>query len=127
MQKQTKHSKYSPQRGVALLYALFTLLLLSAFAASLVLMTSTETSVNSNYRSERVSAFAAKAGAEEVRDRMTVFSQSGFLPTTLPPAAGSVLYMVNEGAAAGTVKPWVVGNTYMDDELCHDFAGVQII
>jgi len=38
--------------------------------ATLVFMTNTETSVNSNYRAERVSSFGAKSGMEEVRDRM---------------------------------------------------------
>ena len=122
---KAKHSKCNPEPGVALLFALFTLLLLSAIAASLMFMTNTESSVNSNYRSERVSAFAAKAGMEEVRDRMPALNTAAKLPTTLPPLAGSVLYVLNEGAAPGTVRPWVAGNTYMDDEMCHDFAVVQ--
>jgi hypothetical protein len=125
MHRKTKHRKSHPERGVALLFALFTLLLLSAIAASLMFMTNTESAVNTNYRSERVSAFAAKAGMEEVRDRMPTLNTAAKLPTTLPPAAGSVLYVLNEGAAPGTVKPWVAGNTYMDDEMCHDFAVVQ--
>ena len=122
---KTKYRKSHPERGVALLFALFTLLLLSAIAASLMFMTNTESSVNSNYRSERLSAFAAKAGMEEVRDRMPALNTAAKLPTTLPPLAGSVLYVLNEGAAPGTVRPWVAGNTYMDDEMCHDFAVVQ--
>jgi Tfp pilus assembly protein PilX len=125
MRKKPKHSNRNPERGVALIFALFTLLLLSAIAAGLVFMTNTETGVNSNYRSERVSAFAAQAGIEEVRDRMPALNTAAVLPTTLPPAAGSVLYVLNEGAAAGTVQPWTAGNAYMDDEMCHDFAGVQ--
>jgi hypothetical protein len=125
MLRKTERWKSNPERGVALLFALFTLLLLSAIAASLVFMTNTETSVNNNYRSERLSAFAAKAGMEEVRDRMAALKTAAKLPTTFPPAAGSVLYVLNEGAAPGTVQPWVAGNTYMDDEMCHDFAVVQ--
>jgi hypothetical protein len=125
MLRKTERWKSHPESGVALLFALFTLFLLSAIAASLVFMTNTETSVNNNYRSERVSAFAAKAGMEEVRDRMAALNTAAKLPTTLPPAAGSVLYVLNEGAAPGTVQPWVAGNTYMDDEMCHDFAVVQ--
>src|SRR4029077_19794268 len=125
MQTKAKHSKCNPESGVALLFALFTLLLLSAIAASLVFMTNTDPSVNNNDRSERVSSFAAKAGMEEVRDRMAALNTAAKLPTTFPPAAGSVLYVLNEGAAPGTVRPWVAGNTYMDDEMCHDFAVVQ--
>jgi len=135
MRNKTENRKNSRERGVALLFALFTLLLLSAIAVSLVFMTNTETSVNSNYRTERVSALSAKAGMEEVRDRMSILPPTvlpGLLPSgnpapgVFPPAAGSVLYVLNEGAAPGTVQPWTAGNAYMDDELCHDFTGVQL-
>jgi hypothetical protein len=125
MRSKSKHWNRDPERGIALPFALFTLLLLSAIAAALVFSTNTEIGVNSNYRLERVSAFGAKAGIEEVRDRMANLSQTGKLPTALPPAAGSVLYLLNEGSAPGSVQPMVAGNKYMDDELCHDFAGVQ--
>jgi hypothetical protein len=125
MRNKTENRKNNRERGVALLFVLFTLLLISAIAVSLVFMTNTETSVNSNYRLERVSSFAAKAGMEEVRDRMPILSTNAQLPVTVPPLAGSVLYVLNEGGAPGTVQPWTAGNTYMDDELCHDFAGVQ--
>ena len=135
MRKKTENWKNNRERGVALLFVLFTLLLISAIAVSLVFMTNTETSVNTNYRLERVSSFAAKAGMEEVRDRMQALGLANLLPGQIngntipgvfPPAAGSVLYVLNEGNAPGTVQPWVQGNTYMDDELCHDFAGVQL-
>jgi hypothetical protein len=125
MRKATRQPRSNQERGIALIFVLFTLLFLSAIAVSLIFMTNTETVVNGNYRLERVSAFSAKAGMEEVRDRMAAFTANGQLPVSFPPQAGSVLYVLNEGAAAGTVQPWVAGNTYMDDELCHDFAGVQ--
>lgn len=123
MREKNKKRKINQERGVALFFVLFTLLLLSAIAASLVLMTNTETSVNANYRNERVADYAAKAGFEEVRARMRVLdpgSISANLPTTLPPNNGSVLYVLNEGNAPGTVQPWNTGSAYMDDELCHD-------
>jgi hypothetical protein len=134
MRKLAEAWKNKRERGVALIFAIFTLLLVSALAASLVFMSNTETSVNANYRSERVSAFSAKSGMEEVRDRMSLLAAANLLPDQLngnplpgvfPPAANSILYVVNEGTAPGTVQPWVAGNAYMDDELCHDFAGVQ--
>jgi Tfp pilus assembly protein PilX len=134
MRKLTEVWKSKRERGVALIFAIFTLLLVSALAASLVFMSNTETSLNTNYRSERVSAFSAKSGMEEVRDRMSALAAANLLPDQLngnplpgvfPPAANSILYVVNEGTAPGTVQPWVAGNAYMDDELCHDFAGVQ--
>jgi Tfp pilus assembly protein PilX len=132
MRRKAENRKNNQERGVALLFALFTLLLISAIAVSLVFMTNTETSVNSNYRAERVSAFAAKSGMEEVRDRLPALiaaGQLGNLPTqgVFPPAAGSVLYLLNEGAAPGTVQPWAAGNAYTDDELCHDFPALQAL
>ena len=122
MRERNKTRKISQESGVALIFALFALLLLSAIAASLVLMTNTETAVNSNYRNERVADYAAKAGFEEVRARMRPAdpaSINALLPTA-PPPAGNVLYVLNEGNAPGTVQPWSAGSAYMDDELCHD-------
>ncbi len=58
------------ERGVALLLVLLTLLVLSALTAALVAMSSTETTVNANYRSEEMAFFASRAGLYEVTDRM---------------------------------------------------------
>jgi Tfp pilus assembly protein PilX len=130
MRERNKTRKIRQESGVALIFALFALLLLSAIAASLVFMTNTETSVNSNYRNERTADYAAKAGFEEVRARMRVgdpASINALLPIA-PPPAGNVLYVLNEGNAPGTVQPWSAGSAYMDDELCHDgfaFNGVM--
>src|SRR5260370_12941673 len=127
MREKNKTRKISRESGVALFFALFALLLLSATAASLVLMTNRQTAVNANYRKERTADYAAKAGFEEVRARMRILdpaSINALLPTA-PPPPGGVLYVLNEGNAPGTVQPWVVStnnnpNAYMDDELCHD-------
>ena len=126
MKKRIKKS----EAGVALIMALLVLLVLSAIAAGLVYMTNTETMVNSNYRSEQVAYFAAKAGMEEARDRMMLNLPGGYyfanmvpnpLPTKEPADSnGGVLYIVNEGNQPGTVQPWAAGNAYMDDEICHD-------
>src|SRR5258708_39588073 len=101
MRKKLENWKNNQERGVALLFALFTLLLISAIAVSLVFMTNTETSVNSNYRMERVSAFAAKAGAEEARDRMGAFNTTAQRPPTLPALAGSRLCALHQETAPG--------------------------
>lgn len=122
MRERNNTRKMNQERGVALIFALFALLLLSAIAASLVLMTNTETAVNFNYRNERSADYAAKAGFEEVRARMRPADPAtinGLLPIA-PPPAGNVLYVLNEGNQPGTVQPWSAGSPYMDDELCHD-------
>lgn len=125
-----KHRVKNSQSGVALLSALFAVLLLSAIALGLVYVAGTESQVNYNYRNEQIAYFAAKAGIEEARDRMIYntsnpnyyFGATSLLPTQLPPASGSVVYLLNEGSASGTVTPWTFQNNslYPDDELCHD-------
>lgn len=122
MKRYKRHSQ-DPEAGVALATALLAIMLLSAIGAGLVFMTNIETLVNYNYRSEHVAYFAAKAGMEEARDRMMVTNSNsinGNLPVSAPSTAGGVLYILNEGNAPGTVRPWTAGNAYVDDELCHD-------
>lgn len=131
------------ESGVALLFALFALFLLTAIALGLIYMTNTESSVNANYRSDQALYFAAKAGIEEARNRMMPANASSFFTpnctagvtgclATVPvvPNAGNngILYIVNGGNNPGAVQPWVgPGVKYGDDELCHDgYAGLGI-
>lgn len=113
------------ERGVALFFAIFALLLLSAIAATLILSSATDSAIDGNYRSEEVAYFGAKSGVEEVRDRMMASNPNVPIPTTYPADMPTTptspqLYVLNEGNQAGTVQPWTVGNAYFDDELCHD-------
>lgn len=138
MRYQNKKHTNHKESGVALFFSLFALLLLSAIAASLVLMTNTETAIDSNFSRQRSADYAAKAGFEEARDRMmhtnantiNQLDQNGnpvypanLLPTALPGASSGVtqiLYILNEGTQTGSVQPWTAGNAYVDDELCHE-------
>lgn len=117
MRKPNKAS----QRGVALFLSVFALLLLTGIAAALLMMSVTETSVNSNYRAEQVAYFGAKAGIEEARSRSMSSDPntiSAFLATSAPSLINNgVLYIVNSNLAA---QPWSSTNAYADDELCHD-------
>jgi hypothetical protein len=108
--------------GFALLFCLVALLILTAITASLVLLSSTETSVNGNYRSEETAFFAAKAGVYEDLDRMQQTNAGTIapnIPIVVPSASGGVLYLINSGSSL-TVQPWNTSNTYVDDELCHE-------
>src|SRR4029077_18203960 len=60
------------ERGIALFIAIFTLLLITAIAASMIMLTNTDSNISANFRDEQTAFFAAKAGLEEVRDRMRV-------------------------------------------------------
>jgi len=121
------------ERGVALLFALFALVILSAIAATLVTMGSTETMVNSNYRSEETAFFAARAGLYEVTDRMmqtnansiasNIMTATGGPPfgAVVPSSGnGGIFYLINQTTATGTVAPWDITNKYADTELCHE-------
>lgn len=121
-------NKRNQQCGVALIFTMFALVLLSALAASLVLVATTETSINYNYRSEQSTFFAARAGVAEAADRLMSATASTPVitpPSVMPGTAGGVVYLINQGALSTTVQPWVAStanspNPYMDDELCHD-------
>ena len=113
-----KHS----ERGIALLFCLVALLVLTAITAALIMMSSTDTIVNGNYRSEEVAFFAAKTGIYEAMDRMqqtNATSIAANIPTVVPSATGGVLYIINAGSSL-TVKPWDSTNAYFDTEFCHE-------
>jgi hypothetical protein len=130
------------EQGFSLIVALLALMLLSAVAVGMMFIASTETAVSSNFKSEETAYFAARAGVEEVRDRMLpsppspggAFSINGLLPApTAMPGIGNpwALYILNgqnpqTGAnmsMADVTGLTTSGNILADDELCHDFYG----
>jgi hypothetical protein len=122
-----KHSaKSKSEQGIALFAVLVVLLLLSAMAVGLMYLSSTETKINSNFRTEQTAYFAARAGLEELRDRMMASSPNTTIAASLPPAAptatgGNVLYIVNPGTGSTTsINPWDSTSSNFDTDLCHD-------
>lgn len=113
------------QRGVALIAALLTLLLVAAITAGMIILSNTETNTSANFRDEQRAFFSAKGGIEEVRDRMRTTATNTLrtgttLPTTLPGGSNSVLYILNP-LGGQTVAPW--GNNpsnFADDEICKE-------
>lgn len=126
-----KTSNRKNERGIALILALLALLLISAVGLGMIYMSSTETSINSNYKDTQVGFFAMRGGLEEMRDRLRAdssapISASVALPTTLMPSAtaGSIIYITNP-AASEVVDPLSSTNAYFDDEFCHEqFSGL---
>jgi hypothetical protein len=117
-----KRHRNHGERGVALLMALFAIMLLSAIAIGLMYMSDTETSINRNYRDQQRAFFAAQAGLAEVRERMTISNTGSHLivgPAGLPGLANSVMYVTN-AAPGETVTPTVPGSRYFDTQLCHE-------
>jgi len=123
------------ERGVALFIAIFTLLLITAIAAGMIMLTNTDTNISSNFRDEQAAFFGAKAGIEEVRDRMrnTATDSLGSslpgasAPSSAPPLpgqTGGILYVTNP-LNGETDTPWSIGgNYYPDDEICSEMTSM---
>jgi hypothetical protein len=118
-----QHDSCKNERGMALILSLLALLLISAVGLGLIYMSNTETSVNANYKDTQTAFFAMRAGLEEGRDRLR--SNATFplpLPVLMPPAVGSIVYIINSAGPGDAVTPYTYSatNTYFDDEFCHE-------
>jgi hypothetical protein len=122
-----KHGRRS-ERGIALFIAIFTLLLITAIAAGMIVLTNTDTNISSNFRDEQTAFFAAKAGIEEVRDRLRGNASNSLrsvLPgadpnvaAALPGQSGGIIYVTNP-LNGETDTPWLLdNNNYPDSEIC---------
>ncbi len=110
------------ESGMALLIVLLALFLVSAIGMGMIYMSTTETSINANYRDTQQAFFAMRAGLEEARDRMRANAPTPLtLPTVTPTnaTAGSVVYITNP-TGSETIAPQTYGNAYFDDEFCHE-------
>jgi len=86
MTKSCKKNRNS-EKGIALFVAIFTVLLITAIGASMIMLTMTDTTISGNFRDEQKAFFAAKAGMEEVRDRFRNTADNSIfasLPAALP-------------------------------------------
>jgi hypothetical protein len=120
MSRRTR--KHRCQRGVALVIALFALMLISVIALSVILTAGTETALKGNYKSAMQAFYDAKAGLEEARGRLWAVnpdSISGSLP--LPFDGTKVLYIVNP-ANGETVNPVDPTNPFADTEYSKEWS-----
>ena len=125
MTRISRKNGRNSESGIALLIAIFTLLLITAIGAGMIMLTNTETSTSANFRDEQTALFAAKAGIEEVRDRLrggaaNSLSNPSVLPTAKLGQVNGLLYVLNPtGAEADT--PWnTTGAAYPDDQICSE-------
>jgi len=124
-----KRKPKSSEHGVALVIALLTLLLISALLMGMIVASNSETNISTNFRDEQTAFFAARAGIEEVRDRIrpganpTLTTNTYFNPvggtTPLAGAPNGILYVINP-ANGETVDPWNAGGKYYDDEYVRE-------
>ena len=113
------YGRQNKERGIALLVALFALLLLSAIGMGMMFSANTETNINANFREKQIATYAAMAGVQEAKDRLSsigdITTPAG-LPST---GAPNVIYIINPQNGE-TVAPWDYNNKYYDTELCHE-------
>jgi hypothetical protein len=115
------------EAGVALLIAIFVLMLISVTAIALIISSGTETALAGNYRSSASTYYAALAGIEEARGRLLP-SNPDYLGALLPPPGGlqlplgNVIYIRNP-LPGETVNPTDLSNasTYPDKEYDKEY------
>src|ERR1700726_2419300 len=89
------------ERGAALVIAIFSLMLISIVATSLILTAGTQNAIRSNYKSAMQAFYDAKAGLEEARGRLwtsnpdTVAISTCAFPNPGGMPLGQVCYIVN--------------------------------
>src|SRR6185436_19924268 len=91
------------ERGIAMLVALFALLLLSVVGLGMMYSTNMETAINSNYRDKQGAMYAAMAGLQEARDRLRPWDPLASMPAgriVAPPGlpsltAANIVYIIN--------------------------------
>ena len=120
-----------PQRrrseaGVALLIAIFVLMLIGVTAIALIISSGTETALAGNYRSSASVYYAALAGLEEARGRLLPTNPDYFGAFVAPPGTqlplGQVRYILNP-LPGEIVNPTDLSNpsTYPDTQYQKEF------
>lgn len=118
------------ESGVALLIAIFVLMLISVVAISLIVASGGESSLAGNYRSSASAYLAGAAGLEEARGRLLGSNSdyfnntvANFIPAAGPLLLGQVRYIVNpaQGENAATLLA-----AYPDTEYATEFGAAPI-
>ncbi len=124
--------KRRSETGIALLIAIFILLLIGVVAIALIVSSGTETALAGNYRSSTGVYYAAVAGLEEARARLRSNDPNSFKNTApsnfLPPSGNwfgvcTPSYVINP-VGGENIVPWDPANAYYDSEFNNEFAGV---
>src|SRR5258706_12088029 len=127
----TTKRRSGSQRGAALVIAIFSLMLISVVATSLILTAGTQSAIKSNYKSAMHAFYDAKAGLEEARGRLWPSPSNPnpisncFFPSGGNMPVGRVCYITNPSAGEN-VDPTNLdpANPYADveykDEWGHD-------
>jgi hypothetical protein len=115
--KKKRNTRRPSEDGIALLIAIFVLLLISVVAIGLLVSSGTETALGANYRTSSTVYYAAIAGLEEARGRLLPknpqYFTAAYVPTSFP--LGQTLYVINR-LTGETIFPWDTSNRYYDNE-----------
>src|ERR1700738_317579 len=121
-QGQTQKSRARSEVCVAIVIAIFTLMLISVVATALVLMAGTESAIKGNYKSAMHAFYDAKAGLEEARGRLWSGNPNSIASCVFPPPSAMmpmhrVCYIVNPSTNE-VVNPLDLSanNPYADSE-----------
>ena len=114
------------ERGVALLIAIFALLLISVVGIALIVSSGTDSALARNYRSSSSAYYASLAGIEEARGRLLATDSNPIVLPATPMDLTQVVYIINplNGEAVvpqNTSDP----TTYPDNEYKQEF-GVDV-
>ncbi len=123
-----RKTRRSSENGIALLIAIFVLLLISVVAIALLVSSGTETALGANYRSSSTVYYAAIAGLEEARGRLLPknpnyldLSDPSFIPASPTPLQlGQTRYVINR-SLGDNIVPWDSSNSYYDNEYQTEF------
>src|SRR6266446_66007 len=118
--------KHRRERGVAMLIAIFALLLISVVAIALIVSSSTDSALASNYRTSASAYYAALAGIEEARGRLLGTNANPIALPATPMDLTQVVYIINP-LNGEPISPENGSNpsTYPDNEYKQEF-GVDV-
>jgi Tfp pilus assembly protein PilX len=116
-------NRLGSQSGIALLLALVIIVILTAFALSLVLTAQSETQMGNTIAARSQAYYAALAGLEEARARLNPLVPQPELPVTAPQQINQVVYLVNS-TPQDPVDPTNSSSPYYDYEYRQEFPGV---
>jgi hypothetical protein len=110
------------EAGIALLLALLVIVLLSAFAFSMVALTTSQLQLGKTLQTQTQVYYAALAGLEEARGRLDPAAPDALSGNSLPTAVNQVAYLVN-GTMQDPVQPTNPASPYYDIEYAREFSG----
>jgi hypothetical protein len=119
------------EQGAALVIAIFSLMLISVVATSLILTSDTQTAVKSNYKSAMRAFYDAKAGLEEARGRLWAKNPDSaallncVFPGNVAIGPGQACYIINP-ANGEIVDPINPANAYADLEFQQEWGSAPV-